>query len=219
MALFRIPLLINKQLGFWKLLGCGKNGAFDIHPDWRQWGILGIYRELLSKRSKIQTTDHKLLYGSFINAWWQFFRCETYTIVLEPIEGHGTWDGKKVFGDLPKQTAYEDIIAILTRATIRLNRLKRFWQHVDSVASKMNSQEGFITSVGIGEIPWIRQATFSVWQSKKHMKDFAYTMAEHKAVIHKTRTENWYREDMFIRFKILGSYGTLHGVDPLRKQH
>lgn len=212
MALFRLPLLFNKKISFWKLLGCGKNGTFDIHPDWRQWGILIVNRE-----SSIVNEDTGLLHGSFINAWWNFFRCETYTIMLEPIEGHGTWDGNEVFGKLPKQSDYEGLIAVLTRATIRLNRLKHFWGHVDAVATQMNDADGFITSVGIGEVPWIKQATFSIWKSKTHMKDFAYRMKDHAEVIRKTKAEKWYSEDMFVRFKIISSFGRLNGIDPLKE--
>lgn len=214
MALFRFPLFFNKQISFWKLLGCGKNGTFDIHPDWRQWGILTVNSEwAMLNESK---GNNKLYYGSFINAWWNFFRCETYTILLEPTEGHGTWDGKEVFGKQSRQSEYEGKIAVLTRATIRLNRLKDFWKHVDAVAAQMNNADGFITSLGIGEIPWIKQATFSVWESKAHMKNFAYKMKDHTEVIKKTRQENWYSEDMFVRFKILSSFGTLNGIDPLK---
>jgi len=211
MALFRVPLFFNKQISFWKLLGCGKNGTFDIHPDWRQWGILTVNRQ-----SSIVNENHKLLYGSLLKAWWKFFRCETYTIILEPIEGHGTWDGKEVFGKLPKQSEYEGTIAILTRATIRLNRLQNFWKHVDAVATQMNNADGFITSFGIGEIPWIKQATFSVWQSKEQMKNFAYKIKDHTEVVRKTRQENWYSEDMFVRFKPIASFGSLHDIDPLK---
>ena len=136
-------------------------------------------------------------------------------MILDPIEGHGTWDGKEVFGSLPKQTEYEGLVAVLTRATIRLNKLKSFWKNVNSVATRMNDAPGFITSIGIGEVPWIKQATFSIWQSKEHMKQFAYKMHEHAEVIRKTKKENWYSEDMFVRFKPLASFGTLRGINPL----
>lgn len=212
MAIFRIPLFLNKQISFWKLLGCGKNGTFDIHPDWRQWGIL-----IINRKSPIVNAHTGFAFGSLINGWWKFFRCETYTIILKPIEGHGLWDGKEVFGQLPRQSEYEGVIAVLTRATIRLTRLKHFWKHVDAVATQMNTADGFITSVGIGEVPWIKQATFSVWENKAHMKNFAYKMQDHAGVIRKTKTEKWYSEDMFVRFKILDSSGTLNGIDPLKK--
>jgi hypothetical protein len=80
----------------------------------------------------------------------------------------------------------------------------------------MQTAEGFITSVGIGEIPWIKQATFSVWQSKESMKAFAYGMKEHAEVIKKTRQQQWYSEDMFVRFIITGSVGSIRGQNPLK---
>ena len=48
------------------------------------------------------------------------------------------------------------------------------------------------------------------------MKQFAYKTNNHAEVIKKTRKENWYKEEMFTRFTILASYGTLNGHDPLQ---
>ena len=107
---------------------------------------------------------------------------------------------------------------MLTRATIRMNKLKYFWQNVAPVADKMNVAKGFLFSVGVGEIPWIKQATFSVWQSREDMKAFAYGMKEHAAVIQKTRKENWYSEDMFVRFIIVNVSGTIGGKSPLERK-
>ena len=67
----------------------------------------------------------------------------------------------------------------------------------------MVNADGFIISYGVGEIPWIKQATFSIWESKAAMKNFAYGMKEHAEVIQKTRQQKWYSEDMFTRFKVL----------------
>jgi len=211
MALFRIPLFFYKQISFWKLLGCGKNGSFDIRPDWHQWSILTVTNELpvMYKGSNAEN-NYKLLYGHFIQAWWKLFSCKTYTFILEPIEGHGMWDGKEVFGKLHKETDYTGKIAVLTRATIRLRRLKNFWKHIDITTNEMRNADGFITSIGIGEIPWKKQATFSVWESKEKMKQFAYKMYGHTEVIRKTREEKWYSEEMFVRFTIIDSFGAFN---------
>ncbi len=214
MAYFRLPLFFNKKVTFYKLLGCGKNGTFDKVPDLQQWAILiitnkndhNIYRSFF---------DYKKLYGSFISHWWEFFGCTKWTLALIPIEGHGSWDGKEVFGALPRTSDYDGLIAVLTRATIRIDRLQQFWKHVEGVARHMSSADGFITSLGIGEIPWIKQATFSIWRNKESLKTFAYKMHEHTEVIRKTRQERWYSEDMFVRFKIIASYGSLNSVNPL----
>jgi hypothetical protein len=169
-------------------MGCGKNGTFDKHPDWNQWAILLVYKS---------PTPIGL---PFINSWTRFFKAGVSTLTLQPIEGYGTWDGKEVFGKLPKQTDYEGSIAVLTRATIRMSKLKAFWSNVDGVAQQMAGAEGLITSLGIGEIPLVKQATLSVWKSKSDMKNFAYKMHEHAEVIRKTKKEDWYSEEMFVRF-------------------
>lgn len=175
-------------------MGCGRNGSFDKHPDWNQWAILLAFDN---------TSQVSLPIPSFFKKWWRLFGCKQWLLLLNPIEGHGTWDSKNCFGNLPKQTDYAGKIAVLTRATIRLNRLKNFWQHVNPVAEKMATSEGFIKSVGIGEVPWIKQATFSIWESKEHMKTFAYKLKEHAAVVKKTYQEKWYSEEMFVRFEII----------------
>jgi len=215
MALHRLPLWLNKKVSFYKLLGCGKNGTFDKHPDWQQWGIMAVQSNNMVVSDFNEASHIKSLYGPFINKWLSFFKCETWTIFLEPIEGHGLWDGKEPFDPIPKHTNYDGIIATLTRATIRINKLKAFWQNVAAAAGEMASAKGFISSVGIGEMPYIKQATFSIWQSKEHMKMFAYQMHRHTAIIQKTRSERWYSEDMFVRFKPLQTLGTIRGSDPL----
>jgi hypothetical protein len=206
MAIFRFPLWFNKNISFWKLLGSGRNGTFDKTPDWQQWGILAVH----------QTPPATLPFGKFIDKWLHLFKCETLTYTLNPIEGHGKWDGKKAFGEFPVKSDYEGMVAVLTRATIRISKLKQFWNHVAPVADLMRTSESFITSYGVGEMPWLKQATFSIWKDKEGMKNFAYKMQAHAEVIRKTRQEKWYSEDMFVRFEILSCTGTINGINPLK---
>ena len=207
MAVFRWSLSKNKRIHFYKLMGCGKNGTFDIRPDLRQWAVLTTINHPF-----IEIKD---LYGKFITKWWKRFDCELFTMVLQPTEGHGFWDGKKPFGDLLRHSNEEGLTVVLTRATIRLNKLKEFWQNVQTAAAPLQKAKGFIMSVGIGEVPWIKQATLSVWQNKHLMKQYAYGMKQHTTVISKTRKEKWYSEELFVRFKVLRSCGTINGINPL----
>lgn len=215
MAYFRLPLLLKKNISFYKLLGCGKNGTFDKTPDLRQWGILTVHTSLAIIDQSNYEQFQRSVYGSVITKWWKIFKCETWSLLLEPTESHGLWDGKKVFGELPKNIESDGLTAVLTRATIRVNKLNAFWSNVEGAASGMSNAEGFVTSLGVGEVPWIKQATFSVWKSKALMKQFAYKTTNHAEVIKKTRKENWYKEEMFTRFKVLATYGTLNGSNPL----
>jgi hypothetical protein len=205
MAIHRLPLMIHRGIYFWKLLGCGKGGGFSRRPDWRQWAVL-------TSGDQIDFSDMpheqllKNLYGNFIAGWYRFFSCEVRTILLEPVSGHGYWDGKQPFGELSLQNDLTSRVAVLTRATIRLKKIKRFWEHVDSIAEKLKTTEGLLTSVSLGEIPFIKQATFSIWNAMEDMQAFAYATRQHTEIIHKTREEKWYSEELFVRFKILAEY-------------
>jgi len=215
MGVHRFPLWINQHMLFFKLMGCGKNGTFDIHPDWQQWGIFAVNRQPVDTREIRHEVLITKLYGSFIGKWIRLFNCETWTVFLEPIEGHGSWDGNQPFGNMAKSSAYEGPIAILTRATIRFTKLRAFWKNVNGVAAQMAGTPGLINSIGIGEVPLIKQATFSIWESKEAMKQFAYQRHQHTEVIKKTREENWYSEEMFVRFRPLKTFGTINGNDPM----
>jgi len=206
MAIHRLPMMFQKRCTFWKLLGSGKNGTFDLHPDWQQWGLLAVWADI-----KDFTAFNK---SSFVSKWWRVFAKEQWTVLCEPLQSHGKWDGNEPFGS-PDIVGYTGPMAVLTRATIRLNKLKAFWRNVDSVAAIMAKSPGFITSLGIGEAPFYRQATFSVWRSVDDVKAFAYTGREHAEVIRKTRAEGWYSEELFARFKPFASFGTINGIDPL----
>lgn len=218
MALHRIPLILSRKVKFHKALGCGQGDTFSKKADWQQYGLLAIVEDSLVINEPTLAIQQlrKKIYGRFVTAWWKFFGCELYTLVLKPIEGHGSWDGEKPFGELPVKTDYEGQIAVLTRATIHGSKRKRFWEHVEGASNDMRKADGYIFSIGVGETPFLKQATFSVWESKAKMKQFAYGMSHHVDVIQKTRKESWYKEDMFVRFRIERAEGTIRGRQPLQ---
>ena len=209
MAMHRAPMTRQKGCSFWQLVGSGKHGTFSLKPDWQQWGLLAVWddREAFDR-----------FYGdSFVSRWWNRFGCEKWTILCEPLQSHGAWEGKEPFGNISVQ-GYEGPVAVLTRATVRLNRLKNFWSNVDDVSELMRRSPGYIMSLGIGERPLYRQATFSIWNSLDDVKIFAYGSKEHSEVIRKTRDEGWYSEELFARFKLIACTGTLNNADPLKGQ-
>lgn len=220
MALFRLPLILNKKISFFKLLGCGRNGSFDLRPDWNQYGIFSV-----SDVGDIGSFDptryeqwKKDYYGSFLTKWWSFCGCETWTIILEPTLSHGNWSGKQIFGEVRKSSEISGPVCVLTRATIRPGKASDFWKNVAPVQNKMADAKGLLFSVGIGEMPFFKQATFSVWEDEAGMRAFAYSLAEHRDVIKKTRDRQWYSEEMFTRFKPLAFCGKLRGAAPINAE-
>lgn len=206
MAIHRLPLLMQKGCSFYKLLGSGKNGTFDLEPDWQQWGLLACWNN---------RDDFDAFYKqSFVSSWWKTLGTENWTILCQPIQSHGTWNGKEPFS-IPAAEDIKGPVAVLTRATIRFSKLKNFWANVDTVAGIMTSAPGYVNSFGVGEAPVYRQATFSVWENLEAVKAFAYKSPQHAQVIKKTKSEGWYSEELFARFKPLASFGTINGKDPL----
>lgn len=216
MALFRVPLMRKRGINFSRLLGTGLNGTFDIHPDYRQWAILTFFQDPPDIGAFQQDRDGMLttLYGGFIVWWLNYFNCETWTVVLEVSDGHGSWDGKTFIRRGATKVEHVGPVAVLTRATIRLSRLRHFWKHVAPVSRRFFDSAGLRVSIGIGELPLVRQATFTIWDSMAQMRDFAYRSTEHREVIQKTRSEKWYSEEMFLRFKPLFTSGTIGGENP-----
>ena len=183
-------------------MGTGKNGSFDIWPDFRQWSVILFYNkdnfpELLGK------SIAKTLLGNFIILWLKLSQAKVRYIHLEPYAGHGSWDKNTFINQRKSGEVPVGRIAVLTRATIRLSRLIAFWKAVPSASFQLDLHPGFIYSIGIGEIPLIKQATFSIWESESNMKEYAYKMRAHQEVIKRTRDENWYSEEMFLRFRVL----------------
>jgi heme-degrading monooxygenase HmoA len=207
MAIHRLPLWLNKKCKFWKLMGCGRNGTFDLQPDWQQWSLMVVWDS--------ESDFREFKSNSFIAWWWRAFTFEEWTILSIPLASHGEWDGKDPFKMNDYEKDHVGPVAVLTRATIRFSKLKRFWTHVDPVAQIMTQADGYLHSVGIGEAPFIRQATLSIWESMDKMKAFAYGSKEHSDVIRKTRKEDWYSEELFARFKIISSSGMLNGKNPI----
>ncbi len=194
-------------------MGSGRNGTFDILPDLQQWAIFSISQN--KSHDKISSLYIDKIYGKLIFNWLKLFSLEYYALLLEPIKCHGLWDKKEIYGKINSTELNNSPIAVLTRATIRISKLREFWKNVPVVSSKMKEAKGLIYSIGIGETPWIKQATFSIWKTEESMKEFAYKMNEHSRIIKNTRSGNWYAEEMFVRFRIIDSFGTIHGKNPL----
>lgn len=186
-------------------MGCGKNGTFDLQPDWQQWGLLSTWDS---------EEDFEHFYQqSSIAFWWRMCATESFTILNRPVASHGKWSKKEPFE--AHHTAENGPIAVLTRAQIKWSKLGAFWKHVPAAATEMQQAKGYLYSVGIGEAPLYLQATYSVWDNTESMQNYAYKSKKHAEVIRKTRKEGWYSEELFARFIPIRTIGSLRGINPL----
>ncbi|MEO3783627.1 spheroidene monooxygenase [Actinocorallia sp. B10E7] len=192
---------------FWRLLGTGRGEAMTLGADLRRWALLAVWREE-------RHLDDFLRYSP-IPARWRDEACEHWQVRLAPLASRGRWGGTDPFGAGRPTAATPGPVAVLTRASIRPARLLAFYRSVAPVQSALLRQKGCLASVGVGEWPLARQATFSLWRDAASVREFAYGGLAHRRVIERVRSESWYSEELFARFTPYDSEGTWDGTDPL----
>lgn len=192
---------------FYKLLGSGQGKSFSLKPDFRRYGLLCIWETEAA-------ADQFLNTSAFIQAYRQHTE-EIWTVKLLPYQSHGKWDGQEPFTPALSEKYRQGSIAVLTRASVNWWRLPAFCRYGMRTSKSLDAAEGLYCSIGLGELPFVRQATFSVWESAEAMKQFAYKDPLHQEVMRRTRAENWYSEELFARFKPISSSGSWNGKNPL----
>ena len=75
---------------------------------------------------------------------------------------------------------------------------------VNMASDAIKKAKGVEYFKGVGELPFIQQATVSIWKDEASINMFAYKNKNHSEIIRKTKRESWYREDMFTRFELIG---------------
>ena len=104
-------------------------------------------------------------------------------------------------------------IVVITRASIKLWRTIPFWRRVPAISKFILTKDANIFSVGVGEIPWIYQVTFSIWKSEEEMIQFAHKDKHHGEAAKISLDKNWFKEYMFNRFYLVESRGTWEGKE------
>jgi hypothetical protein len=193
-------------LRFAKLLGTGDGRTFTVRDaDPHRWGLLATWT------SPAAAEDFER--GSPVARSWDRLAVERYRVDLRPVASRGTWSGRQPFGDpVPRRSAGP--VAALTRARLRPAAAAGFWRAVPPVSADLRGRPGLRAAVGIGEAPLGLQGTFSLWESGAAVREFAGGEA-HAQVVSRTEPERWYAEELFARFDVVGSSGTLDGRDPL----
>lgn len=194
-------------LRFYKLMGSGRGLGFNAWPDWSVYVLLQVWDNEESASAFFERSD-------FFNNYLEK-TTERWTIYLHNIKANGLWDNGNPFEENPKQFDPEGPLVVLTRATIKWRRLIQFWSYVSTSQKPLKYNAGLIYTKGVGEVPIRQMATISFWRNQKALHDFAYGSKAHKGAIQRTKTFDWYKEEMFARFIPYKSQGTWEGKDLL----
>ncbi|WP_156216508.1 spheroidene monooxygenase [Actinomadura litoris] len=210
MAFDRPVLRGTGGLRFWRLLGTGKGRSMSLGADLRRWAMFAVWDG--------EPALERFLERSPVAARWREDSAEAWHVRLAPLCSRGGWGGADPLAAAAAapRAAPSGPVAVLTRASIRPRRLVRFYRSVPDVDRLLRRQDGCLASVGAGEWPLARQATFSLWEGAPAVERFAYRTSAHREVIGRVRREGWYSEELFARFVPFGSQGTWDGHDPLR---
>lgn len=144
-----------------------------------------------------------------VGAAWDTIATSAARADLRPLTSRGRWSGTVPFGEPSTQqpSRTDGPVLALTRARLRPSKALTFWRAVPPVARELAAAPGLLARFGVGEAPVGWQGTVSVWRDATDLTRFAYRQPEHRAVIARTAAVDWYAEDLFARFAVLGISG------------
>jgi len=206
MQMARGPLGRIPGIGFHKLFGSGSGASFHPRPNFGVYAILATWPSLDAAQKAWAEADVFRRYRAHAE--------ENFTAFLTPIHAMGQWDGQEPFVPARQETMPRPL-GVLTRATIKSGGLFDFWKAVPSVSDSLVADMGADFAIGLGEIPWVHQVTFSIWPDIETMHRFAYKSGAHADAIRAAKARGWFKEDLFARFAIADTLGTWNGARPI----
>jgi spheroidene monooxygenase len=186
--------------GLLEALRLGPRGRFTPGTDGSVWAILATWPDADTARDRIANARS--------TAAGAPMRPKSATLFLAPASARGRWSGREPF-EVEDRTL-SGPVAALTRATIRRRRLVKFWTEACRTSREIDADPNVLFKIGIGEVPFLHQVTFSVWPDTASMADFARRRPARRA-IRAVREEGWFTEELYARFRVIDARGTGKG--------
>jgi heme-degrading monooxygenase HmoA len=200
----RAPVLNNTEgITFHKMLGTGGGDGYGILPDFNTYALLTVWEDSGKAYDFEESSESMKEFREHTD--------EVFSIFMRPFASRGKWSGKNPFQAVVK-VGKRDRIAVLTRATLKPKYYIPFWKRVKAVSYSHIQSAGLLFSKGIGERPWIMQATFTIWNDEDAMIAFAHEKSgRHFEAITTTRNKKGFREELYARFKVEETRGSYNG--------
>jgi len=187
----RFTLQRMPGLRFAKMLGSGHEGGFGLRPSFTRHGIFCVFAGSDAADDFVRSTWLREALPHLRSWRW---------LKLQAFSSRGRWSGHEI--EASAMAPETGPVVSLTRASIRLACVLRFWQMAPPAEAALARSEGCRLSVGLGEAPVIRQATISVWESVSAMNAYARRGA-HQAAIRSAQEGRHFSESMFVRWRLL----------------
>ena len=192
-GLLRAGLHKMPGLLFGKAMGCGRGAAFSVWPDWQRYAVMmECATEADEARIRQSALFKNLVAASKEYQQWR----------LIPVRKHGAWDGCDPFA-LEDDANPGGRVAVLTRAAISFSQISAFIRQSLHTTEALKAAPGLQFSIGMGEYPLVRQATFSIWENDAAMAAYAYGNAQHIAAMKAKAAGKMFTEELFVRFRIM----------------
>ncbi|MEL6478949.1 MAG: DUF3291 domain-containing protein, partial [Pseudomonadota bacterium] len=201
MGMARRALAGLPGLEFHKMFGTGTGEGFTPVPNLAVYALMTVWPDGATARARLAEAP--------VFARYRRRAAETADLLLSPVSSRGAWDGQAPFrtdGD-----ARPSPIAVLTRATLHPSAMRGFWRNVPGIEGTIRGEDQLLMKVGMGEVPWLQQVTFSIWQDDRAMQDFAYRSQHHREAIRRVREGGWFKEELYARFAVTSVEGLWEG--------
>ena len=188
-----------RGLVFSKVMGSGFDGGFGLRPSGSRQALFCLFAD--------EAAADNFLASRIAQSYASRSR-EFCTAKLRAYSCKGTWSGQAI--EVSASAPTSGPIATLTRASIKPLSARRFWRMQPASEVSLKQASGCLLATGVGEAPFFRQATFSLWTGVDAMNAYARTGA-HLAAIQAANSGGFFSESMFARFVPLGLKGSWRG--------
>lgn len=194
------PFRHTPGLEFCKVLGSGFNGGFSTKPSLTKQGFFCVFKSVQYAESFRQSAQ--------IIAAYRAHAKEFFIATLLPYSCRGSWSGFSMT-EL-STTPNDEPIASLTRASIKPFKAVQFWAKAKPAERAIEEASGKILTAGLGEAPYFRQATFTIWENARSLDEYAQKGA-HLNAIKAAYGNHFFSESMFTRFRVSSASGVWQG--------
>ncbi len=192
-------------LRFGKVMGSGAGGGFGLRPSASHQSLLTVFDHI--------DHAHAFVDGPLVQAYRER-SSDHWCGLLQVVSARGHWDGlaweptdaTQLGGPILATDTPDTPLAALTRASIRPAKAMAFWRNAPATQAAMREAAGCRLAIGLGEVPLIRQCTFSLWDNTPAMLAYAQQGA-HQQAAQAAYRHQFFSEALFARLRLLSQHG------------